>query len=244
AGIGTNSKYQFLTEAVSSIASMIDQAVAIHLNDHVKMGYKFLMQNYQHVYVTLEDIWLAGLNVVSYHSKGDKICLFGFSQGAYMARALAGMLYKVRTCSQQQLDFAFSIYQSTNMESAVQSQEFKETCCIGVKVDFLGVWDAVSSVGILTPLLPYSSCCYGVKMFRHALALDEHCARFRPTVWDEPPAKEELVDCTLPRSFHETRNQANENNKSERKDNNDNQEGKDNNEDHDDEEEDSEEDEE
>jgi uncharacterized protein (DUF2235 family) len=28
-------------------------------------------------------------------SKGDKICLFGFSRGAYTARALAGMLYKV-----------------------------------------------------------------------------------------------------------------------------------------------------
>ncbi len=28
---------------------------------------------------------------------GDKICMFGFSRGAYTARALAGMLYKVYT---------------------------------------------------------------------------------------------------------------------------------------------------
>ena len=27
---------------------------------------------------------------------GDKICLFGFSRGAYTARALAGMVHKVR----------------------------------------------------------------------------------------------------------------------------------------------------
>lgn len=37
-------------------------------------GYDFLMQNYR---------------------EGDRICLFGFSRGAYTARALAGMLYKV-----------------------------------------------------------------------------------------------------------------------------------------------------
>lgn len=29
--------------------------------------------------------------------EGDKICLFGFSRGAYVARSLAGMLEKVRS---------------------------------------------------------------------------------------------------------------------------------------------------
>ena len=28
----------------------------------------------------------------------DKICIFGFSRGAYTARALAGMIHKVCTC--------------------------------------------------------------------------------------------------------------------------------------------------
>ena len=37
-------------------------------------GYTFLMQNYH---------------------AGDKICIFGFSRGAYTARALGGMLFKV-----------------------------------------------------------------------------------------------------------------------------------------------------
>lgn len=37
-------------------------------------------------------------SLISYGSDtvGDKICLFGFSRGAYTARALAGMLNKVR----------------------------------------------------------------------------------------------------------------------------------------------------
>ncbi len=37
-------------------------------------GYRFVMRNWR---------------------VGDKICLFGFSRGAYTARALAGFLYKV-----------------------------------------------------------------------------------------------------------------------------------------------------
>jgi uncharacterized protein (DUF2235 family) len=55
-------------------ARMIDEAVAWYLDAHVRGGYTFLMQNYR---------------------PGDKICIFGFSRGAYTARALAGMLHKV-----------------------------------------------------------------------------------------------------------------------------------------------------
>ena len=49
-----------------------------YLDEHVRQGYTFLMQNYR---------------------PGDKICIFGFSRGAYTARALAGFLHKVRMCA-------------------------------------------------------------------------------------------------------------------------------------------------
>ena len=45
-------------------------------------------------------------------TQGDKICLFGFSRGAYTARALAGMLQKVGLlpmCNDAQLPFAYEI---------------------------------------------------------------------------------------------------------------------------------------
>ena len=45
-----------------------------YLDVHVMEGYTFLMQNYR---------------------AGDTICIFGFSRGAYTARALGGMLFKV-----------------------------------------------------------------------------------------------------------------------------------------------------
>lgn len=55
--------------------------------------------------------------------------------------------------------------------------------------------DTVSSVGIIPRSLPYSSQNDGVKIFRHALALDECRARFRPNIWGEPlPVREQLDD--------------------------------------------------
>lgn len=48
-------------------------------------------------------------------------------------------------------------------------------------------------MGLIPRYLPYSSAADDVKCFRHALALDECRARFRPNVWNEPTVtKEEL----------------------------------------------------
>jgi uncharacterized protein (DUF2235 family) len=70
---------------------------------------------------------------------------------------------------------------------------------IDVTVEFVGVWDTVSSVGIIPRQLPYSTISYGIKTFRHALALDECRARFRPSIWNEPNLfVEELDDGLIP----------------------------------------------
>ncbi|KAG6830532.1 hypothetical protein H0H92_000204 [Tricholoma furcatifolium] len=172
-GIGTYNKRQFFTRTASTIASAIDQGVALHINDHVKEGYQFIMQNYR---------------------KGDEISLFGFSRGAHTARVVAGMLYKIGILpahNDQQLDFAFSVYQTTGNEGYDLSKEFKQTFAMPVTVEFVGVWDTVSSVGIIPRSHPYTSVNYAVKHFRHALALDERRARFRPNVWNEPTLNRE-----------------------------------------------------
>lgn len=173
-GIGTYNKRQFITKTASLIASTIDQALALHLNDHVMDGYRFIMQNY---------------------IKGDKICLLGFSRGAYTARVIMGMLYKIGILPPdniQQVDFAFSVYQMTGMEGSTLSREFKATFAMSVTVEFVGVWDTVSSVGIIPRAHPYTSVNYAVKTFRHALALDERRARFRPKTWYEATLEREL----------------------------------------------------
>lgn len=59
----------------------------------------------------------------------------------------------------------------------------------------VNVRDTVSSVGIIPRSLPHSTYNDGVIVFRHALALDECRARFRPNIWGEPiPVREELDD--------------------------------------------------
>lgn len=73
-GIGTWFNPGVVSPLFAWGAKMLDYAFAWYLDTHVMDGYKFIMNNWR---------------------VGDKICLFGFSRGAYTARALAGALYKV-----------------------------------------------------------------------------------------------------------------------------------------------------
>ena len=69
-GIGTYDKGGLR----NGLGAAADMAVGSGLGIHIKDAYRFLMQNYR---------------------EGDKICLLGFSRGAYTVRCLAGMLHKV-----------------------------------------------------------------------------------------------------------------------------------------------------
>lgn len=85
-------------------------------------GYKFIMRNWR---------------------VGDKICLFGFSRGAYTARALAGALYKVGLLprdNEAQVSFAYKLYKREDKEGIELCKGFKETYCQDVKIEFMGVW--------------------------------------------------------------------------------------------------------
>jgi len=52
--------------------------------------------------------------------------------------------------------------------------------------------DTVSSVGLIPRTHPYTSVNYAVRTFRHALALDERRAIFRPKTWYEATLEREL----------------------------------------------------
>lgn len=182
AGVGTYENPSIMSPLVQWGAKMLDEAFAWYLDAHVREGYEFLMQTYR---------------------PGDRICLFGFSRGAYTARALAGMLHKVGLLPKdnlQQLPFAYQLYKKTDATSLELAAGFKQTFCRTVNIEFVGVWDTVASVGVvLGKTLPFISDNTTIKTFRHALALDEHRARFRPDLYhrtapgddvDEPHAPE------------------------------------------------------
>ncbi|KAL7007958.1 hypothetical protein EMMF5_002607 [Cystobasidiomycetes sp. EMM_F5] len=127
--------------------------------------------------------WITG-------EKGDKIVLFGFSRGAYTARALAGMLEKIGLLPRGNIDelqLAFKLYARQDAESVRLASNYKAQWCRQVSVEFVGVWDTVSSVGaIVSRHFPYAGHADTIKNFRHAISLDEHRARFRQNRWQAP----------------------------------------------------------
>ncbi|PSR75657.1 hypothetical protein PHLCEN_2v8948 [Hermanssonia centrifuga] len=162
AGLGTYTDPLLKSPIVSAVSMTLDQMLAWNLASHVKDGYAFLMQNY---------------------TRGDKICIFGFSRGAYTARALAGMLQKVGllpVCNHQQLPFAWDMYKREDKQGLDLSHDFKKTYCRTVSVDFLGVWDTVASVGLFPRYLPFIHENTGVRHLRHGIALDERRVKFLP----------------------------------------------------------------
>ncbi|KAF9040238.1 hypothetical protein BDZ89DRAFT_1100225 [Hymenopellis radicata] len=163
AGIGTYSVPQIASPMTARLNRIFDTMVGVHLNAHVMGGYEFIMQNYE---------------------AGDKICIFGFSRGAYTARALAGMLVGLLPrCNHQQVPFAYKMYSREDEIGWTQSAEFKKAFSIDVDIEFLGVWDTVGSVGVFPRRLPFTASNTHVRHFRHALALDERRVRFIPSFW-------------------------------------------------------------
>ena len=99
----------------------MDMAVGSSLGLHVRDAYEFLMQNY---------------------NEDDRICIFGFSRGAYTARCLAGMLNKVGLLpahNQAQVHFAYNFFKDDSEIGWKMSQGYKKTFCIDVNVYYLGL---------------------------------------------------------------------------------------------------------
>ncbi|KAG9044740.1 hypothetical protein FS837_007595 [Tulasnella sp. UAMH 9824] len=151
--------------SIRNVAMTIDKGFAWYIGTHITGGYKFLMQHY---------------------NEGDRICLFGFSRGAFTARCLAGMLHKVGLLprsNMEAVDFAYTLYESRKEEDIQKALEFKKTFSMHVQVEFVGVWDTVASVGVGAPTLPFNASETFVRTFRHALAIDERRAKFQPNPW-------------------------------------------------------------
>jgi len=122
------------------------------------------------------------------HIVDDRVILFGFSRGAYTARALAGMLHKVGLLpadNKQQIPYAWRMYKDTSKKGWDLSRQFKDNFCSDVNIDFIGVFDTVSSIGFLGRRLPFTGSNYGIRYFRHAMALDERRARFKVNHWSK-----------------------------------------------------------
>ena len=106
------------------------KAFGAGLQQNIEDAYRYLMDRYQ---------------------PGDKVFLFGFSRGAFTVRALAGMLFKcglLQKGSNNLIPYASKIYNTPNNQNIAAG--FKETYCHECKPYFIGVWDTVGSLGLVT----------------------------------------------------------------------------------------------
>lgn len=180
-GLGTMEPPGALTGVTRLITRFAGRAFGYGLEDDIRNAYIFLMNNFE---------------------EGDRVFLFGFSRGAYTARAVASLLrmygliprgndalvpYAVR------LLMGIHAIDSRGRHRCAEEKryfnlaaDFKSTFATRVcKPWFVGVWDTVSSIGWYeNPLqLPFTGDNSDIEIGRHAIAIDERRAFFRTNLW-------------------------------------------------------------
>src|SRR5258708_30665214 len=144
------------------------------------------------------DIAAAYIFLTRTYEAGDQVFLFGFSRGAYTARAVGSMLHLhglIRPNNEAFVPYAIrmmlAIHRAQEREQAVEeyfqlADDFRKTMTwTDCAPHFVGVWDTVSSIGwIENPLhLPYVSSNPDIAFGRHAVSIDERRAFFRTELW-------------------------------------------------------------
>lgn len=135
--------------------------------------------------------------LVNHYQPGDRVWLFGFSRGAYIARVLAGMLHGVGLLEPGNVHLfntAFRIYKKALVRGAEGGggfpilQRFKRQFCRPCPMHFLGAFDTVKSIGWFRRwmVLPWTAKNDSLAIVRHAVSIDELRCFFRPNLWGEP----------------------------------------------------------
>ncbi|SBV32287.1 conserved protein of unknown function [uncultured Sphingopyxis sp.] len=178
-GVGTVGRVDWLYRWKQKFLGVLGLVTGYGLDDNLLGAYRFLAENWE---------------------EGDRIYIFGFSRGAWTARVLAGMLHLIGLVRPSQLnmcDNALATYKRAAKEDKLPiAWHFARV--IGARypgIHFVGVWDTVASV--LVPrsdrmwipsleTLPFTATNPSVRIFRHALALDERRRMFRVARWAQP----------------------------------------------------------
>lgn len=156
-----------------------DAAMGTTFDEHVMDGYRYLMR---------------------FYCPGDCIYIFGFSRGAYVARMVAEMLDHIgllEAGNEGKVRYVWNIFsqwaKQSNSIDAEQAEKdrlyeymkaLRETFCRPVsQVRFLGLFDTVNSIPRFEVnrnkfLFPYTART-SARVIRHAVAIDEHRAKFR-----------------------------------------------------------------
>jgi uncharacterized protein (DUF2235 family) len=176
------------------------------LDDNIRLAYEWLIENY---------------------NDGDDIFIFGFSRGAYTARALAGLIAidgVLKAGSPVSVSELFARYKKGNEETIWKLREMQASGDTGklteqerwllkysqpADVKMIGVWDTVGSVGLAAgdiagisrSQFDYLQTGLRIHILNgyHAIAVDEHRKDFAPTLWDVRHPKDPTAVVAQPR---------------------------------------------
>jgi uncharacterized protein (DUF2235 family) len=186
-GLGTMAAPGFVTKTGALVAEVAGLAFGYGLNNDICDAYTFICRNFE---------------------PEDKLYLFGFSRGAYTARAIASLLRMYGLLprdNERQVLYAVRLMWAIHglqkrakprapadpriAEYFEMAAAFKATFARQCQPHFVGVWDTVSSVGWLSnPFsLPYTGNNADIAIGRHAVAIDERRAFFRTNLWRRDP---------------------------------------------------------
>jgi len=156
--------------------------------DNVLDAYRYLMEVY---------------NDNGGHGNQDEVYIFGFSRGAYTARALAGFLHGYGLLcrgNEGHIPYAWRMYVAQHLDRDKHHVEpdtaFKDTFAHkDFKIHFIGVWDTVSSVGWISSPLRLFNLAENDTILRgrHAISIDEHRCFFQDNLWGDPVAGQDLL---------------------------------------------------
>lgn len=197
-GVGTMSATTAKTKFGKSWSKLKGLAFAAGFRDNVLDAYRYLMNTY---------------------NDGDHIFLFGFSRGAYTARALAGMIHGYGLLckgNEGHIPYVWRDFRSqvnaihqrnkslskADKQTAVDPAEaFKHTFSHPhLQIHFVGLWDTVSSVGWVTEPLELlhvatnPTVCIG----RHALAIDERRCFYQDNLWGKAQPHQDMLQVWFP----------------------------------------------
>ncbi|MFG2332678.1 DUF2235 domain-containing protein [Streptomyces sp. NPDC048604] len=165
-GVGTFSAAGAWTAPSRKLSKLLGLAFGAGLKQNLAEAYTYLMQHYE---------------------PGDRIHIYGFSRGAYTARALAGLLKSVgllRPGSENLVPYAIAVYAKNRTwtdDDWKQLHQFADAFSrkvderTGIPVAFMGLWDSVKAAGLLRWNLRwlFTRRIPNVARVRHAVSIDE-----------------------------------------------------------------------
>jgi uncharacterized protein (DUF2235 family) len=170
-GVGTMGSRNALSVIGKWWTKIIGLAFGYGISDNIADAYEFLMKTFQ---------------------PGDQVYVFGFSRGAYTARALCGMLHVVGLLTEGNeglIPYSIRMLKAKPINFGLAA-DFKKTFSRECKPHFVGVWDTVSSVGWVYDAVRFPSTTAthnaDLQIVRHAISIDERRAFFRQNLFGVP----------------------------------------------------------